>query len=154
MSFQPWHPEEACHLVAKTCIIGMLHYRHQLNSIVAESSNAWHNIVCKISVCWHTTLWRRNPNMGFINAQRAWLLPMTTEVWVLPFIGARWRPVDCFILACLLIVHSIACPRRQPVYFPPVSCSYTHLQGKKKQMCEIQCTQETSISFIFDTHLP
>lgn len=43
--------EEAVDLVSKTGIVGMLHDRHQLYSVVSQALDSWEDVLCELLVC-------------------------------------------------------------------------------------------------------
>jgi len=63
--------KEACDLVSKGSIVGMLHDGHQLNSVVTQLLDPWKDIGCELCEQAYTALWRSNSDygMGWIKSE-------------------------------------------------------------------------------------
>ena len=87
--------KEAVNLVAETCVVCVLHNSHQLDDIVTQVVYSRQHILCKLLVCRHPQLWRRDSNMCFVDSSAERLL----WSWVLENIsfGLRGVPEPCIV---------------------------------------------------------
>jgi hypothetical protein len=87
--------KEAVDLVAETCIVCVLHNSHQLDNIISQVMYSRQHILCKLLVCRHSQLRRRDSNMCFVDSNAERLL----RSWVFEHIsfGLRRVPESCIV---------------------------------------------------------
>jgi len=87
--------KEAVDLVTETCIVCMLHDRHELNDIVPQMLDSRQHILCELLVCRDPQLWGGNANVGFVYSNALGLL--WSGVFEDISLGGGWVPESSII---------------------------------------------------------
>src|SRR5690349_6086586 len=82
--------DEACLLISDTRVVGMLHDCHNLDCVIALTSDSSNHVISKVLVAANLVLLRRNADMTLVNSQRSrlhWLAELEfifRRLWWIP----------------------------------------------------------------------
>ena len=117
--------EEASDVVPETCVVGMLLNGHELNDIVTSFLDPVQVVICKLSICAHSSELLCHTNMWLVDSNT--LNGLGDRFLMSPFELFRWIPENTIVQESVFVLDLVSGPCGISIHIVSICSFYLYL---------------------------